>query len=130
MRLILDEHDVTMRPGEAAEFDTQLPHWFGPADDELVEILSVHGSHGQRMHVRAAPRRTARRPEHPSAPDRKPPRGVTPENGNKAWRPYLAAGTLPRGPGMNGTPDRARSRCYGGGSASVATTGVRGVGSG
>lgn len=58
MRLILGEHDITMRPGEAAEFDTQLPHWFGPAGDEPVEILSVHGSHGQRMHVRAAPRRT------------------------------------------------------------------------
>src|SRR3712207_461870 len=57
MRLILGEHDITMRPGEVAEFDTRLPHWFGPTGDEPVEILSVHGSHGQRMHVRAAPRR-------------------------------------------------------------------------
>src|SRR3712207_6085911 len=57
MRLILGEHDLTMRAGEVAEFDTRLPHWFGPAGDEPVEILSVHGSHGQRMHVRAAPRR-------------------------------------------------------------------------
>ena len=56
MRLILGEHDITMRAGEVAEFDTQLPHWFGPAGDQPVEILSVHGSHGQRMHVRAAPR--------------------------------------------------------------------------
>ena len=45
-----------MRPGEVAEFDTRLPHWFGPAGDEPVEILSVHGSDGHRMHVRAAPR--------------------------------------------------------------------------
>jgi transcriptional regulator with XRE-family HTH domain len=58
MRLIIGEHDITMRPGEVAEFDTRLPHWFGPAGDEPVEILSVHGSHGQRMHVRAAPRHT------------------------------------------------------------------------
>ena len=43
--------------GEVAEFDTRLPHWFGPAGDEPVEILSVHGSHGERMHVRASPRR-------------------------------------------------------------------------
>src|SRR5436190_735199 len=57
MRLILGEHDITMGPGEVAEFDTRLPHWFGPADGEPVEILSVHGSHGERMHVRAAPRR-------------------------------------------------------------------------
>jgi transcriptional regulator with XRE-family HTH domain len=60
LRLILGEHDLTMGPGEVAEFDTRLPHWFGPADDEPVEILSVHGAHGERMHVRAAPRR---RPE-------------------------------------------------------------------
>jgi transcriptional regulator with XRE-family HTH domain len=57
LRLILGEHDLTMGPGEVAEFDTRLPHWFGPADDQPVEILSVHGSQGQRMHVRAAPRR-------------------------------------------------------------------------
>ena len=56
MQLILGEHDITMGPGEVAEFDTRLPHWFGPAGDEPVEILSIHGSQGQRMHVRAAPR--------------------------------------------------------------------------
>ena len=57
MQLILGEHDLTLRPGEVAEFDTRVPHWFGPAGDDPVEILSVHGSHGERMHVRAAPRR-------------------------------------------------------------------------
>jgi transcriptional regulator with XRE-family HTH domain len=57
MRLILGEHDITMRAGEVAEFDTQLPHWFGPAGDEPVEILSIHSSHGHRMQVRASPRR-------------------------------------------------------------------------
>jgi transcriptional regulator with XRE-family HTH domain len=56
LRLILGEHDLTMGSGEVAEFDTRLPHWFGPADDEPVEILSVHSSHGRHMHVRAAPR--------------------------------------------------------------------------
>jgi transcriptional regulator with XRE-family HTH domain len=44
MRLILGEHDITMQPGEVAEFDTRLPHWFGPAGDQPVEILSVHGT--------------------------------------------------------------------------------------
>ena len=57
MRLILGEHDLTLQPGEVAEFDTRLPHWFGPAGDEPVEVLSIHGSHGERLHVRAAPRR-------------------------------------------------------------------------
>ena len=53
----LADHDITMRAGEVAEFDTRLPHWFGPAGDQPVEILSVTGSQGERMHVRAAPRR-------------------------------------------------------------------------
>jgi transcriptional regulator with XRE-family HTH domain len=62
MRLLLGEHDITMPPGEVAEFDTRIPHWFGPADDQPVEILSVHGSHGKRMRVRAAPRRKSANP--------------------------------------------------------------------
>lgn len=57
MRLILAEHDITMDPGEVAEFDTRVPHWFGSADDQPIEILSLHGPQGERMHVRAAPRR-------------------------------------------------------------------------
>jgi len=57
MRLILGEHDITMRPGEAAEFDTRLPHWFGPAGDESVEFLSLFGAQGERAHLRAGPRR-------------------------------------------------------------------------
>jgi transcriptional regulator with XRE-family HTH domain len=56
LRLILGEHDIVMQAGEVAEFDTRLPHWFGPTGEEPVEILSVHGSHGQRMQVRAATR--------------------------------------------------------------------------
>jgi len=55
MRLILGEHDITMQPGEVAEFDTRLPHWFGSADDQPVEILSLFGKQGERMHVRAKP---------------------------------------------------------------------------
>src|SRR3954452_19814428 len=55
MRLILGENDIILEPGEVAEFDTRQPHWFGPAGEEPVEILSVHGSHGERPHVRAAP---------------------------------------------------------------------------
>ena len=57
MRLILADHDITMGPGEVAEFDTRLPHWFGAAGDQPVEILSLLSREGQRIHVRAAPRR-------------------------------------------------------------------------
>jgi transcriptional regulator with XRE-family HTH domain len=56
VRLILADHDITMGPGEAAEFDTRLPHWFGPAGDQPVEILSLLGRQGERIHLRAAPR--------------------------------------------------------------------------
>jgi transcriptional regulator with XRE-family HTH domain len=57
LRLILGDKDLTIGPGEVAEFDTKLPHWFGAAGDEPVEILSLLGRHGEHIHVRAAPRR-------------------------------------------------------------------------
>ena len=59
LRLVVADHDITLGPGEVAEFDTRVPHWFGPAGDEPVEILSLLGPQGERMHLRAAPRRTA-----------------------------------------------------------------------
>ncbi len=59
MRLLLADHDITMGPGEVAEFDTRLPHWFGAADDQPIEILSLFGKQGERIHIRAAPRRKA-----------------------------------------------------------------------
>jgi mannose-6-phosphate isomerase-like protein (cupin superfamily) len=56
MRLILGEHDITLRSGEVAEFDTRLPHWFGPAGDSPVEVLNLFGRQGERVHIRARPR--------------------------------------------------------------------------
>jgi transcriptional regulator with XRE-family HTH domain len=56
VRLILAEHDLVLGPGEAAEFDTRLPHWFGPVGDQPAEVLSLFGRQGERIHVRAAPR--------------------------------------------------------------------------
>ncbi len=53
----LDKRDITLGPGEVAEFDTRVPHWFGPAGDEPVEVLSLLGRRGHRMHVRAEGRR-------------------------------------------------------------------------
>ncbi|MER8070599.1 XRE family transcriptional regulator [Streptomyces sp. NPDC094034] len=53
LRLRLGEHDVVLGAGEAAEFDTHVPHWFGPAADAPVEFLSLFGPQGERMHVRA-----------------------------------------------------------------------------
>ncbi|SHG25338.1 helix-turn-helix domain-containing protein [Streptoalloteichus hindustanus] len=56
LRLVLADHDVVLKVGEAAEFDTRLPHWFGSTGDGPVEILSLFGPQGERMHVRAKPR--------------------------------------------------------------------------
>ncbi|KOG87639.1 helix-turn-helix domain-containing protein [Streptomyces varsoviensis] len=60
LRLLLGDQDLRLRSGEAAEFDTRLPHWFGAAGDEPVEVLSLFGRQGERMHVRARP--ATRRP--------------------------------------------------------------------
>ncbi|QOR70981.1 helix-turn-helix domain-containing protein [Ruania alkalisoli] len=57
LRVVLGEHDLVMEPGEAAEFDTRVPHWFGSADGEAVEFLSLFGTQGERAHLRAAPRK-------------------------------------------------------------------------
>ncbi|HET7326583.1 MAG TPA: XRE family transcriptional regulator [Nocardioidaceae bacterium] len=55
LRLVLAEHDLVLAPGEAAEFDTRTPHWFGAADDDAVEFLGLFGKHGERAHLRARP---------------------------------------------------------------------------
>ena len=56
LRLVLADRDLVLHPGEAAEFDTRLPHWFGSTGEGPVEILSLFGRQGERMHVRARPR--------------------------------------------------------------------------
>ncbi len=54
LRLVLGERDLVLSPGEAAEFDTRVPHWFGNANDDAVEFLSLFGKQGQRAHLRAS----------------------------------------------------------------------------
>lgn len=59
LRLILGETDMVLGPGEVAEFDTHLPHWFGTADEHAVEYLSIVGPQGERFHIKARYRPTA-----------------------------------------------------------------------
>jgi uncharacterized cupin superfamily protein len=61
LRLVLGDHDLTMGPGEAAEFDTRTPHWFGNADEHPVEFLTLFGQQGERAHLRAYPSSNGRR---------------------------------------------------------------------
>jgi quercetin dioxygenase-like cupin family protein len=55
LRLVLNDNDLELGPGEAAEFDTRVPHWFGNADAGTVEILTLFGRQGERAHLRARP---------------------------------------------------------------------------
>lgn len=50
MRLLLAEQDLAIEPGEAVEFSTLTPHWFG-AIEGAVEMIAVFGSHGERAHL-------------------------------------------------------------------------------
>jgi transcriptional regulator with XRE-family HTH domain len=52
LRLVVGDRDVVLSPGEAAEFDTALPHWLGSADSHPVETLVLFGPQGERAHVR------------------------------------------------------------------------------
>jgi transcriptional regulator with XRE-family HTH domain len=56
LRLVLGELDMLLSPGEAAEFDTRLPHWFGITGAEPVEFLVLFGPQGERAHLRARPK--------------------------------------------------------------------------
>lgn len=53
MRLVLGDLDLVMDPGEVAEFDTHVPHWFGSTGDGPAEVLSLFGPQGERIHARA-----------------------------------------------------------------------------
>ncbi|GHH76753.1 hypothetical protein GCM10018793_23210 [Streptomyces sulfonofaciens] len=56
LRLLLGDRRLTLAPGEVAEFDTHVPHWLGPADDQPVELLVLFGRQGERAHLRARTR--------------------------------------------------------------------------
>jgi transcriptional regulator with XRE-family HTH domain len=56
VRLLLGEHELTLVPGEVAEFDTRTPHWFGNPGPGPAEVLALFGPQGERLHVRARPR--------------------------------------------------------------------------
>jgi transcriptional regulator with XRE-family HTH domain len=59
LRLVLGELDLVMGAGEVAEFDTHTPHWFGSTGPHPVELLILFGPQGERLHVRARPRRAS-----------------------------------------------------------------------
>jgi transcriptional regulator with XRE-family HTH domain len=52
LRLILGDQDWILGPGEVAEFDTGVPHWFGSTGHDPAEVLSIFTRPGERMSVR------------------------------------------------------------------------------
>lgn len=61
LRLVLGDLDLILEPGEAVEFDTRTPHWFGATSAGPVEFLSLVGKQGERAHVRTVPGPTVTR---------------------------------------------------------------------
>lgn len=54
VRLLLGEQEFRLGPGEAAEFDTRVPHWIGSADHQPAELLTLFGAQGERAHLSPA----------------------------------------------------------------------------
>ncbi|MFD1713704.1 helix-turn-helix domain-containing protein [Amnibacterium flavum] len=52
LRLALGDEVMELSPGEAAEFDTRVPHGFASAGPEPVEVISLVSQQGERVHVR------------------------------------------------------------------------------
>lgn len=52
LRLILGDQDIVVKPGEAVEFSTWTPHWFGVVDGP-VEAITIFGPHGEQLHLHA-----------------------------------------------------------------------------
>ncbi len=44
LRLVLADHDLVLRAGEAAEIDSRLPHWFDRFGSEPVELPRLFGA--------------------------------------------------------------------------------------
>jgi len=55
LRLLLGSTELILGSGEAAEFETRVPHWMGNGDQQAVEFLALFGPQGQKAHVRARP---------------------------------------------------------------------------
>jgi transcriptional regulator with XRE-family HTH domain len=52
MRLLLGSRDLELGVGEAIEFDTSVPHWFGSGGSRPAEVLSLFGRPGERIQIR------------------------------------------------------------------------------
>jgi quercetin dioxygenase-like cupin family protein len=56
IRFVLGEQEYRLGAGEAAEFDTRVPHWIGSAGGQPAELLTLFGAQGERAHLSPANR--------------------------------------------------------------------------
>ncbi|MFI7080118.1 helix-turn-helix domain-containing protein [Micromonospora sp. NPDC049903] len=56
VRFVLGDQEFRLGVGEAAEFDTRIPHWIGSADERPAELLALFGPQGEHAHVTPAHR--------------------------------------------------------------------------
>ena len=54
LRLILGDQDLVLTHGEAAEFDTRIPHAMCAAGTRQAEVLSIFNDAGDRIHTHTA----------------------------------------------------------------------------
>ncbi|NHI15944.1 helix-turn-helix domain-containing protein [Microbacterium excoecariae] len=62
LRLLLDGEEHLIAPGEAVEFDTQLPHSVSATMAGPAEVVSIFSAAGERMHTH----RPERAPDQPA----------------------------------------------------------------
>lgn len=51
VQCVLGERVFRLGAGEAAEFDTRVPHWIGSAGRRSAEVLALFGPQGERAHL-------------------------------------------------------------------------------
>jgi quercetin dioxygenase-like cupin family protein len=51
LRLILGDQDLILTRGEAAEFDTRVPHSMSATGSRPAQVLSIFNNDGVRMHT-------------------------------------------------------------------------------
>lgn len=51
LRLVVGEQDLTLGRGEAAEFDTRIPHSMAAAGGRQAQVISIFNESGARLHT-------------------------------------------------------------------------------
>ena len=59
LRVIVGDEDFVLGVGEAFEFDTGPPHWFGSTGEGSVEAISIFSRPGEQLRIRS-PRTAAK----------------------------------------------------------------------